>query len=458
MKMERFDKLLKHSGFGYKKHQYDGVEWCVNRELANNQIQNVRGGMIADEMGLGKTLQMIGTIYVNMLPNTLIVLPPVLIEQWKNEIYKASGHKALLYYGTNKKHITISQLKNARIVLTSYHCLIGKNVLLHRIKWSRIIFDEAHHLRNSFTKLYDVSNKLRSNIKWLITGTPIQNSKKDFHSLCYLLGFSPSFYINDKNTKTIVEQFILRRTKKQLNIYMTDIEYNCVKVNWKSKQERQLAKTINSLLPSVSNLQPCFSEMPLVSILRSRQVCIMNGLMSNYVNKLIKDGYINKEHKEGLHSYSKIDCVIDKILSRKYNGNGKIIFCHFREEIDVIEQRLKEGGITHIVKYDGRSNRAQLKTIGNKADVIILQIQTGCEGLNLQENYNEIYFVSPHWNPKVEEQAIARCHRIGQQKKVYIFRFIMSNFSEENQYNNIETYICRTQEKKCLISNEILGL
>ena len=60
-----------------------------------------------------------------------------------------------------------------------------------------------------------------------------------------------------------------------------------------------------------------------------------------------------------------------------------------------------------------------------------MQIQTGCEGLNLQENYSEIYFVSPHWNPAIEDQAIARCHRIGQLKQVYVFRFKMEGFGLE---------------------------
>jgi SNF2 family DNA or RNA helicase len=78
--------------------------------------------------------------------------------------------------------------------------------------------------------------------------------------------------------------------------------------------------------------------------------------------------------------------------------------------------------------------------------VLILQIQTGCEGLNLQENYSEIYFVSPHWNPAVEEQAIARCHRIGQKKEVFVYRFEMGNFVED--LRTIENYVDNVQIRK----------
>ena len=56
-------------------------------------------------------------------------------------------------------------------------------------------------------------------------------------------------------------------------------------------------------------------------------------------------------------------------------------------------------------------------------DVLILQIKSGCEGLNLQD-YNQVYFVSPHWNPAVEDQAIARAYRIGQKKPVFVYKFI----------------------------------
>jgi SNF2 family DNA or RNA helicase len=230
--MNRYMKLLEHSGFDFKQHQYDGVEWCVRNELAETPIQNVRGGFIADEMGLGKTMLMIGTMFVNMLPRTLIILPPVLIEQWYNEIYRISGHKALLYYGTNKKTINFSTFKNARIIITSYHSALNDKSFIHKVKWNRIIFDEAHHLRNSKTVLWHANKKLKSNIRWLISGTPVQNRKQDFYSLCEIVGFKRDFYCIIDNVKIIGRNFILRRTKKQLGIYLPDVTNELVQVKW----------------------------------------------------------------------------------------------------------------------------------------------------------------------------------------------------------------------------------
>jgi hypothetical protein len=115
-----------------------------------------------------------------------------------------------------------------------------------------------------------------------------------------------------------------------------------------------------------------------------------------------------------------------------------------------------------VAKFDGRtpfSKRQEILTQPN--DVLILQIQTGCEGLNLQQNYSEIYFVSPHWNPAVEDQAIARCHRIGQLKPVFVHRFEMSRFdNDDNQLIDtmtIDSYTSFKQDVKRDVARETLN-
>ena len=149
-----------------------------------------------------------------------------------------------------------------------------------------------------------------------------------------------------------------------------------------------------------------------------------------------------------------MDIVCNSILERKDNGCGKLIFCHFRDEIDEIGKRLMAGGLANVVAFDGRTSFARRREIlRTKQDAIILQIQTGCEGLNLQEDYSEVFFVSPHWNPAIEEQAIARCHRIGQIKPVYVKCFIMSDFIKDDEEDDgvvttIENYVRATQQRK----------
>ena len=91
-----------------------------------------------------------------------------------------------------------------------------------------------------------------------------------------------------------------------------------------------------------------------------------------------------------------------------------------------------------------------------------MQIQTGCEGLNLQQNYSEIYFVSPHWNPAVEDQAIARCHRIGQVKPVFVHRFEMQPFDKDDTLDALDTmtidsYTSFKQDVKRDVARETLN-
>lgn len=152
---------------------------------------------------------------------------------------------------------------------------------------------------------------------------------------------------------------------------------------------------------------------------------------------------------------SKIDAVIKKIEECKDEGR-KIIFAHYRKEIDQYKKRLLEKNF-QIAILDGRTKSRERKNILEdkvKPDVLIVQIQSGCEGLNLQK-YSQIYFTSPSWNPATDDQAIARAHRIGQLNKVKIFKFIYNGIGK-NCYT-LDQYCKAIQDQKRIIAKEILG-
>ena len=472
--MEMFKKYLNHSNMEHKQYQYEGVRWCLNNELRDNPPCNVRGGFIADEMGLGKTILMIGLMYCNYLPHTLIILPPVLIDQWCIQIYRTTGHRVLVYHGEDKKTINLDQLLSAKIVIATYAAVTiskeqikRKNLgLLHKVKWSRIIFDEAHHLRNSKTNRYFGARILRSNIRWLVSGTPIQNKKEDFYGLCAQLRMPANFYTDSKNLILLATSFILKRTKKNIGMYITDINIQNNVVQWLSSKEKALSEELHSGL-SFSNVSAdkwvgkpivtAFRQKGILNLmLRAKQSCIYPKLMI----KNLKEMANYSSYKEAFEYNSKLTAVINSIIDRKNNNNGKLIFCHFREEIDEIATKLRQAGITKVATFDGRTTNAKrFQILNDKNDVLILQIQTVCEGLNLQENYNEIYFVSPHWNPAVEQQAIARCHRIGQTKPVFVQRFQMSSFVTENDNptKTIDKYVKDVQEGKRIVASEFIA-
>jgi SNF2 family DNA or RNA helicase len=476
-RMESFAKYLDRSGMDHKKYQFDGVRWILNNELALNPVANVRGGFIADEMGLGKTIMMIGTMLCNFVDKTLIVLPPVLIDQWYVQIYRTTGHKAVIYHGERKKRMNLDLLNSAKIVLTTYGAItlsrsqIKNNelTLLHRVSWGRVIFDEAHHLRNKNTTRYIGARLLQARIRWLVSGTPIQNRKQDFYSLCAMIGLPASFYTDNNNLRILARSFILKRTKQSVGINMNDVHINNNIVNWENTKEMELSESIHSALAfsrvtakkNIDLLIPTI-KTTLALLLCARQSCIYPKLLKKTFDTMVKNGLMSdySDYKEALNHSSKLDHAVNKILQRKDNGCGKLIFCHFREEIDEISIRLKAGGMTKVATFDGRtSNAKRFDVLNDKNEAIILQIQTGCEGLNLQENYSEIYFISPHWNPAVEDQAIARCHRIGQTKDVYVERFEMCKFIDDEQEVDtmtVDKYVGAVQNGKRLIANECI--
>ena len=196
--------------------------------------------------------------------------------------------------------------------------------------------------------------------------------------------------MNHKENEYICKHYVLKRTKKDVGLELKPIVTSNVVIPFAPKEKEVLNKMNYT--------------SALVRFLRERQLCIFPPMIK----------YSNV-------GSSKMDVVVRKIVENN-NNNGKLVFCHFRREMDELKARLEMVGIEKIHIYDGRVNMNQRnKILKEKNNVLILQIKTCCEGLNLQEYYNEVYFVSPHWNPSVENQAIARCHRYGQQKEVQVF-------------------------------------
>jgi SNF2 family DNA or RNA helicase len=491
--MATFEEWLDENKLKHEPHQKIAVEWCVKREL----VEDIKGGIIADEMGLGKTIEILGTMICNPVPNTLIVLPYCVLGQWSDIITKLFHRAPLVYHGSQRKRLTEEEIKLHPIVLTTYGLISEKGVMpginlaeginLANIKWSRIIYDEAHHLRNKNTAVHAGALHLKTDITWLMTGTPIQNSEKDLYNLFSLLGLKCGEDMKT-NTASYIRTYMLRRTKEEAGIVLPTCHSTNIEVPWKYIKEQKMAENIHARL-SFSNLQGSegvndgpHSHFKLLS--KAKKVCVLPKLLKKG-GKLFRfvleeddaeddtedqqDAAAEAEYKkvktlEIFNHSSKLESVIKAILERRDNGKPKLVFCYFHKEIDDIAKTLKQHGL-NVKKIDGRTSKQErAKILQRPAEVLIGQIDATNEGLNLQA-YKEIYMVSPHWNPAVEDQAIARCHRIGQTEEVHVFHFLMTGFGNdestvdaEEEAITLDQHICNVQQAKRTIVKNILDI
>ncbi|KAI1422193.1 hypothetical protein F5Y12DRAFT_763775 [Xylaria sp. FL1777] len=192
-----------------KPFQLQGLAWMKAMEQTP-----WRGGLLGDEMGLGKTIQAVSLImsdYPAKTP-TLVLLPPVALGQWQDEIaaYTGGRLKTIVFHGTNAKakNMTVKDLKKFDVIIMSYNSLESlyrrqetgmrkkdgmykAKSSIHQIKFHRVILDEAHCIKTRTTMTARACFALNVTYRWCLTGTPLQNRIGEFFSLIRFLEISP---------------------------------------------------------------------------------------------------------------------------------------------------------------------------------------------------------------------------------------------------------------------------
>ena len=518
--IDMFDEYIQKSGLEPKSYQREGVEFCLRRESAASAT-GITGGIIADEMGLGKTMMMMGLILANLaaFKRTLIVVPVALVAQWVAQIKRTiidTGVKSdlvvFVFHGASAKRRVVCEQPSKQngggdecpvwchrppkntavraidIVITTYGCVAMEEpaaptvasttkpkkaaaasaatvpvvLSLLTFRANRVIFDEAHHLRNKASRVFKgamrvvgVAGATHRPSVWCVTGTPIQNKISDLKSLCYVLGFRMCDVMSEEKRKQIRNEYVLRRTKVSVGMVapaatstgaegdvtcaprLQSLEHYKSNVPWSSENELDLSREIHR---SARNTTDRAERLKLYT--RMRQMCVWPSLLRRAAGGDTTDTADNARHGLSLDEYrvavskqSKMDRVVATMAAEAAAGVGRksIVFCHYRREMTQLRDMLLRTvvGDSDVAIIDGTvSAKERARILTTEPTVLILQIRTCSEGLNLQ-SYSDVYFVSPHWNPCVEDQAIARCYRMGQTSQVRVFRFYMSDFAGE---------------------------
>lgn len=445
-------------------YQREGVTWMLWRELQRDSP--IKGGFLCDEMGLGKTVQIISTILGNPGKKTLVVVPKSIVTQWKEEIEKFAPDLKVLIHDGPDRTTDYKDFKPYDIVIAPYSVMVvkgkpkGTATMMHSVKWGRIVLDEGHEIRNVSSKLNGSIKTLSADIRWIISGTPVYNSIKDFVALCGFLGI-PKNMVQGMQTK-IKDTFVMRRTKQDVaefnkRLELPPCDFQNIELQMYPEELDLYERVFESSKDSIKELFATAENVGMHSMfilecfLRTRQAMIYPQLYYDGIAK-------KKEEEPEIWSgcSKKMETLIEMIES--HPKEKSLVFCQFMGEMNHIEQLLTDRGV-ETFRIDGSVERelrnARIKNFQTSkgGSVFLIQIKAGGQGLNLQEA-TRVYITTPSWNPATEMQAIARSHRTGQTQKVVVRKLVYTGTEE---LPSIEETMMALQNHKSTVCAEVLN-
>lgn len=455
--------ILKNSlNASLRPYQERGVQWLWWLYVMR------LGGCLADDMGLGKTIQVISLLLVvknkaKVSPH-LLVLPASLLGNWQAEISRFSPSLSVwVAHGSSHREDEKPDLSAIDLVITTYGTLTRLPWLSDTV-WDIVILDEAQAIKNPSSKQTRAAKLLKNRVRFVLTGTPIENRLLDLWSLFDfvapgLLGSSRVFADYGKKkaqephhkgqfnlaVRRLVSPYILRRLKSDKRIISdlpdkTEIQAYCTL----TKQQIGLYQhAVNELAHKLERESDTINRRGLVMsyLLRFKQIC-------NHPSQWLGHGQYDFEVSG---KFLRLKELCDVIAEKQ---EKVLVFTQFREIIPALCEFLSQvfgraGLFLHgQTSVTDRAKRVEEFQQEQGPPFFVLSLKAGGTGLNLTAASHVIHF-DRWWNPAVENQATDRAFRIGQKRNVLVHKFISRGTIEEK----IDALLTSKQA----LSNDIMG-
>jgi non-specific serine/threonine protein kinase len=436
--------LKEHLQGSLRPYQLAGVQWLWLL------YQLKLGGCLADDMGLGKTIQVLSLLLLVKHKGSrphLLVVPASLLGNWLAEAARfVPTLKLYVAHSSANRLEKLDELAEIDLVITTY-ANVYRLAWLKEVSWDLLILDEAQVIKNPEAKQTRSVKELKSQVRLILTGTPIENRLGDLWSLLDftsqgLLGSSKAFSSHVKkaskdNTspqyshfistlRRLTQPYILRRIKSDKTIISdlpdkTEMQSYC----FLSKEQIHLyQQAVDELSQQLEKKQGIERRGLIFSYLqRFKQIC-------NHPVQWL--GY-GEYTQEASGKFIRLQEICEEIAAKQ---EKVLVFTQFKEIIPALSDFLtkvfvREGLVLHgEIPVKKRADLVASFQREQGPPFFVLSLKAGGTGLNLTRASHVIHF-DRWWNPAVENQATDRAYRIGQKHPVLVHKFICRGTIEE---------------------------
>ncbi|TGJ84024.1 hypothetical protein E0Z10_g4723 [Xylaria hypoxylon] len=443
------------------EYQIEGVNFLLYNF---HQQQNV---ILADEMGLGKTVQIVA--FISALTHSkpgcwpfLVVVPNSTCPNWRRELKQwAPDLRVVTYHGGRvaqdlayRHELYPDGVKSgmkAHVVIMSYEAAANVNSIFYGVKWVGLIVDEGQRLKNDETTLYKSLQDMKIPCRILLTGTPLQNNKRELFNLLQFLDrkrnaeeldakYAELTKDNLPELHSLIRPYFLRRTKAQVLKFLPAMAQIILPVTMTLVQEK-LSKSIMARNPDliraiISRSKVKAGERKSMSnILSDLRQCLCHPFC---FNSEIEDKTVDmvQMHRNLVEASPKLLLFELMLPKLKERGHRVLIFSQYLHSLTILEDFLTGLDMSH-ARIDGSLSALEkqkridaFNAPNSPLFAMLLSTRAGGVGINLA-TADTVIIYDPDFNPHQDLQALSRAHRIGQKRKVLCFQLMTKNTVEE---------------------------